>query len=62
MDDLWPNDISLKDSKTKAPYTILKEQASFLSQKTKNLIEAEVIAQEGSELSSKDERTLLNTV
>lgn len=39
MRDLWP---SFPTSGPKAPVTILREQASFLGQKTGNLVEAEV--------------------
>lgn len=39
--DLWPDDL-LSQPDIKAPITILKEQASLLGKKTKNLIEAEV--------------------
>jgi hypothetical protein len=40
MRDLWPEDIG--PISEKAPVNILREQASFLGQKTNNLIEAEV--------------------
>ena len=40
MDDLWPDDIG--DNLPKAPVTILRDQASALGQKTKNIVEAEV--------------------
>lgn len=39
--DLWPEDL-IGQPEIKAPVTILKEQASLLGKKTKNLIEAEV--------------------
>ena len=38
--DLWPEDIGYSDMKS--PLTILKEQASILGSKTKNLVNAEV--------------------
>jgi hypothetical protein len=40
MQDLWPDDIAVLD--TKPPTTILKEQATLLGEKTKNIITAEV--------------------
>ena len=40
MESLWPDDIQVV--KEKAPVTILREQASLLGQKTKNLVTAEV--------------------
>src|SRR5258708_38598954 len=40
MQDLWPEDIAQVSNK--APVTILKEQASLLVQKTKNIVTAEV--------------------
>jgi hypothetical protein len=39
--DLWPDDL-IGHLDVKSPIAILKEQASLLGQKTKNLIEAEV--------------------
>lgn len=44
MSDLWPEDISV--TKMRAPLTILKEQASFLGSRTKNLIIAKVERQQ----------------
>jgi len=41
MIDLWPQDLQA-DERQRAPVTILKEQASLLGQKTRNLLEAEV--------------------
>src|SRR4051794_24641700 len=38
MQDLWPDEL-IFDSKIKAPVTILKEQASLLGKKTKNIVE-----------------------
>lgn len=38
--DLWPADIVVK---VKGPVTILKEQATFLGQRTKNVVTAEVV-------------------
>ena len=40
MVDLWPNEI--EESGPLPPVTILKEQASLLGKKTKNLVEAQV--------------------
>jgi len=40
MTDLWPEDIRVV--KEKAPVTILREQASLLGAKTKNIVTAEV--------------------
>jgi hypothetical protein len=40
MKDLWPNDIAQVVNRT--PVTILKEQASLLGSKTKNIVTAEV--------------------
>src|SRR5229473_392111 len=40
MQDLWPEDIERVSNKP--PVTILKEQASFLGQRTKNIVTAEV--------------------
>src|SRR5258708_10852906 len=40
MQDLWPEDIAQVSNK--APVTILKEQASLLGQRTKNIVTAEV--------------------
>jgi len=40
MDNLWPEDIAVVE--TKAPVTILKEQASLLSSQTKGIVEGEV--------------------
>lgn len=40
MYDLWPEDIGY--SNIKSPLTILKEQASYLGAKTKNLVNGEV--------------------
>lgn len=42
MTDLWPNDIA-EIGPIKAPITILKEQASALGEKTKNILKGEVI-------------------
>lgn len=42
MEDLWPPDISQQTTE-KSPASILKEQALLLSQKTNNLVTAEVI-------------------
>ncbi len=41
MHDLWPDNIETID--TKSPVAILKEQAALLGQRTKNLVEAQVI-------------------
>jgi hypothetical protein len=41
MIDLWPKDIEYTE--LRAPATIIKEQASLLGQKTKNLLKAEVL-------------------
>lgn len=43
MEDLWPNDFETLDY-VRAPVTILREQASLLGKKTRNLVEAEVLA------------------
>lgn len=40
MVDLWPNDFGVVDIRT--PASILREQASKLGEKTKNVVEAEV--------------------
>lgn len=42
MVDLWPNDITVDQVTLKSPVNILREQASLLSQKTKNLVKARV--------------------
>lgn len=42
MRDLWPEDIA-PIPELKGPAIILKEQASLLGKKTKNLVEAEVV-------------------
>lgn len=41
IDDLWPDEIATAAGPT-PPLTILKQQASLLGRKTKNLVEAEV--------------------
>ena len=41
VDDLWPDEIAAAAGPT-PPLTILKQQASLLGHKTKNLVEAEV--------------------
>lgn len=41
IDDLWPDEIAVADEPI-PPITILKQQASLLGRKTKNLVEAEV--------------------
>lgn len=41
IDDLWPEEIAAAEGPT-PPLTILKQQASLLGRKTKNLVEAEV--------------------
>ena len=42
-DDLWPEEIDIeKLPSIITPISILKEQASLLGQKTKNIVEAEV--------------------
>jgi len=41
MIDLWPDNIG--EVKVKSPVTILREQASLLGQKTKNIVQAEVV-------------------
>src|SRR3989442_9298254 len=41
IDDLWPADIATAEQVV-APVTILKQQASLLGQRTKNLVEAVV--------------------
>jgi hypothetical protein len=41
IDDLWPDEIAAAAGPT-PPLTILKQQASLLGRKTKNLVEAEV--------------------
>ena len=40
MENLWPEDITVVE--TKAPVTILKEQASLISRQTKGIVEGEV--------------------
>lgn len=42
MKDLWPEDIYVSDSQLRAPVTILKEQASLLGKKTRNLVEGHI--------------------
>jgi hypothetical protein len=42
-DDLWPDNIA--DSKLTTPITVLKEQATLLGEKTKQLVTAEVVTQ-----------------
>lgn len=39
--DLWPEDIQIV--REKAPVAVLKEQATFLGQRTKNIVTAEVV-------------------
>ena len=41
IDDLWPSDIAASEGEV-PPIAILKQQASLLGQRTKNLLEAEV--------------------
>ncbi len=41
MIDLWPEDIQAV--RVKAPVTILREQATLLGQRTKNIVTAEVV-------------------
>lgn len=41
MIDLWPDDIQAV--RVKAPATILREQATLLGQRTKNIVTAEVV-------------------
>jgi hypothetical protein len=41
MDDLWPEEISLENSRS--PVGILREQAEFLGVRTKNVVTAEVV-------------------
>lgn len=41
MIDLWPEDIQVV--KVRAPVTILREQATLLGQRTKNIVTAEVV-------------------
>lgn len=45
MPDLWPDDIATVPE-SKAPASILKEQASLLGMKTNNLVQAEVVRYE----------------
>ena len=40
MEDLWPKEIGTAE--ITSPVAILREQASLLGQKTKNLVEADV--------------------
>jgi hypothetical protein len=40
MNDLWPDDIEVVD--IKSPVAVLREQASALGQRTKNIVQAEV--------------------
>ncbi len=42
-DDLWPANIA--DSKLTTPVTILKEQATLLGEKTRQLVKGEVVTQ-----------------
>jgi hypothetical protein len=42
MTDLWPKDIDKADDASETPYGILKEQASLLGKRTKNIVKAEV--------------------
>jgi len=42
MVDLWPSDINVKQIAVKSPVHILREQASILAQKTKNIIRARI--------------------
>lgn len=49
MIDLWPGNIP-SHSIIRTPVAILKEQASLLGDKTKNIVEAKVRASEGLEL------------
>jgi hypothetical protein len=39
--DLWPDDIATK--RVRAPITILREQAAVLGQKTRNLVQGDVV-------------------
>jgi hypothetical protein len=48
MTDLWPKDMGYA-GELKAPITILREQASLLGRKTRNLVEAEVRQRGGHE-------------
>ena len=41
MNDLWPKEF--EPSEIETPITILKEQASFLANKTNNMLKAEVV-------------------
>ncbi len=45
MIDLWPEGI--ETNRVKSPVTILREQGSLLGQKTKNLVQAEVMEASG---------------
>lgn len=50
VEDLWPQE--LEAAKIRTPVSILKEQASLLGQKTKNLVEGRVaITEKGTNLS-----------
>lgn len=44
--NLWPEDVAMTDAL--APVTILKEQASLLGQRTRNLVEARVSQRQSS--------------
>jgi hypothetical protein len=48
-EDLWPE--KLESEKIKPPVAILKEQASALAKKTRNLVEGKVYSEEGETLS-----------
>ncbi|MFN0124354.1 MAG: hypothetical protein ACKV2V_27965 [Blastocatellia bacterium] len=52
--DLWPNDIGVLDTDFLTPVGILREQASRLGEKTKNIVEARVST-------SKNGPTLIHT-
>lgn len=41
MEDLWPEEI--ENNRVKSPVAILREQATFLGERTKNIVQAEVV-------------------
>ena len=62
MGDLWPDDLDAAIAEMRSPLSILKEQASLLGAKTKNIVKAKVVRTRNSTSLLKPPRNLLASI
>ncbi|GAB4457946.1 MAG: hypothetical protein OHK0029_18470 [Armatimonadaceae bacterium] len=59
MPDLWPTDIEISVEDATVPVVILRQQASLLGEKTRNLVQGEIVTKPEPEFSTMNPKTRL---